>query len=154
MAMAGLYWEEFVEGRAWQTAERVVERSDIEAFSSLSGDANALHLDEDAARAAGFDGVVAHGVLGLAVATGLINRLRLSAGTLVALLGTAWRFERPLYPGTRVRVRVTVQARRETRRSDRGVVVLAAELVTCDECILQRGELTLLVRRAREQLRA
>jgi 3-hydroxybutyryl-CoA dehydratase len=143
----GLYWEEFTPGRRWRTADREIKRTDVAAFSALSGDENALHRDDAAARASGFDGVVAHGVLGVAVATGLINRLRLSAGTLVALLGTAWRFEQPIYPGTRVHVDVLVESRRETRQPDRGVVVLAAELATGDDAVLQRGELTLLVRR-------
>jgi acyl dehydratase len=148
VAQKGLYWEEFTPGRRWRSEEREITRADVAAFSALSGDENALHRDDAVARAAGFDGVVAHGALGVAVATGLVNRLRLSAGTLVALLGTAWRFEQPIYPGTRVHVELAVESRRETRRLDRGVVVLAAELATGDDAVLQRGELTLLVRRA------
>jgi acyl dehydratase len=144
----GLHWEEFTAGRQWQTASRLVTASDIAAFSTLTGDRNALHRDAAAARAAGFDGVIAHGMLGAALATGLVNQLGLSAGTLVALLGAAWRFRRPLYPGTRIVARVAVGVRRETARPERGVVVLDVELLDGEGAVLQTGELTLLVRRS------
>jgi 3-hydroxybutyryl-CoA dehydratase len=144
---AGLHWEEFTTGRQWQTGSRLVTEADIAAFSALTGDMNVLHRDAAAARAAGFDGVVAHGMLGAALATGLVNRLGLSAGTLVALLGAAWRFRRPLYPGTRIAARVSVGSRRETARPERGVVVLDVALVDGEGAVLQTGELTLLVRR-------
>jgi acyl dehydratase len=41
---------------------RVVTREDVGAYASASGDRNPLHLDDAAARAAGFDGVIAHGM--------------------------------------------------------------------------------------------
>jgi acyl dehydratase len=144
--MDGLWWDEFTADGRWRTGERVVSVADIEAFSTLSGDVNPLHLDDAYARAAGYRGRIAQGVLGTAVATGLVNRLGVTAGTLVALLGVAWRFEGPLYPGTRVHVDLSVGSVRPTRRPDRGVVVL--EAVLCDDTgtIYQRGELTMLVR--------
>jgi acyl dehydratase len=45
---------------------RVVMREDVRAYAEVSGDRNPLHLDEDAARAAGFDGVIAHGMFTMA----------------------------------------------------------------------------------------
>jgi acyl dehydratase len=147
----GLWWEELTEGRTWRSGERLLTRQDIEAFSALSGDQNPLHLDDAYARAAGYEGRIAQGVLGTAIATGLINRLRLTAGTLVALLGIAWRFERPLYPDTRVHVALSVSAARPTRRTDRGVVVLDAVLMDDNGGVYQRGELTMLVKRRKPQ---
>ena len=41
---------------------RVVTREDVKAYADASGDANPLHQDDDAARAAGFPGIVAHGM--------------------------------------------------------------------------------------------
>lgn len=145
--MAGLYWEEFAAGGSWQTGERRLVAGDLAAYAELSGDGNPLHLDDGHARASGFEGRIAQGVLGLAVATGLLNRLGLTAGTLVALLGTRWRFERPLYPGTTVRVDLSLRSKRRTSRSDRGVVVLSGELRDAEGMVYQRGNLTLLVRR-------
>lgn len=43
-------------------APRVVTREDVRAYAAASGDRNPLHLDDDVARSAGFDGVIAHGM--------------------------------------------------------------------------------------------
>jgi acyl dehydratase len=146
--MRGLVWDEFTAGGTWRTGEREVTVEDIERFSEVSGDVNALHLDDARAREAGYTGRIAQGVLGTAVATGLINRLGLTSGTLVALLGLSWRFERALYPGTRVHVELRVSGVRGTQRADRGIVVLDAALADGSGTVYQRGELTMLVRRA------
>jgi acyl dehydratase len=145
--MSALYFDDFAAGLTSETAERTITATDLELFSQLSGDRNALHLDDEYARAAGFDGRIAQGVLGLSVATGLLNQLGLTRGTLVALLGTSWRFERPLYPGTAVRLGVAFERKRQTSHPDRGVVVLRCELHDGAGAVYQRGDLTLLVRR-------
>jgi acyl dehydratase len=44
------------------TLTRVVTREDVKAYAELSGDRNPLHQDDEAARAAGFPGIIAHGM--------------------------------------------------------------------------------------------
>jgi acyl dehydratase len=41
---------------------RVVTRDDVKAYADAGGDQNPLHQDEDVARAAGFPGILAHGM--------------------------------------------------------------------------------------------
>jgi acyl dehydratase len=41
---------------------RTVVRDDLVDYAELSGDRNPLHQDEAVARAAGFDGIIAHGM--------------------------------------------------------------------------------------------
>jgi acyl dehydratase len=41
---------------------RTVTRQDVAAYAEAGGDRNPLHLDDGVARAAGFPGVVAHGM--------------------------------------------------------------------------------------------
>jgi acyl dehydratase len=41
---------------------RVVSRDDVLAYARASGDHNPLHQDDDVARAAGFPGILAHGM--------------------------------------------------------------------------------------------
>lgn len=43
-----------------------VTRDQIRAYAEASGDGNPIHLDDEAARAAGLPGVIAHGMLGMA----------------------------------------------------------------------------------------
>jgi acyl dehydratase len=42
---------------------RVISREDVRAYAEASGDRNPLHLDDEVARAAGFDRSIAHGML-------------------------------------------------------------------------------------------
>jgi acyl dehydratase len=125
-----------------------VEQPDIEAFAEVSGDRNPLHLDETYAAGSVFGGRVAHGVLGLAVATGLVNRMGLTRGTLVALLGVRWDFRAPIRPGDAVRVRLRVAEARPSRNGRQGVVRLETMLLNHRDERVQEGEMTMLIRRA------
>jgi acyl dehydratase len=140
------WFEELEAGEEYETGARAVEEADIEAFAAVSGDHNALHQGAGGAAEAGFGGRIAHGVLGLAIATGLLSQLGLTGGTLVALLGVRWDFRLPVRPGDVVRARVRVLEKRLARRGDRGVVRLAVRLENQRGEVVQEGELTELVR--------
>jgi acyl dehydratase len=55
-------------GSSWNVGDelaplaRAVTPDDVQAYAEASGDRNPLHLDDALARAAGFDGVIAHGM--------------------------------------------------------------------------------------------
>lgn len=142
-----MYFEDFEDGREFVTGERRITEADVQAFAELSGDRNPIHLDPAAAVRAGFDGPVAHGALGLAVATGLANQLELTRGTLVALVGVSWRFRGPIRYGDLVRLHLRVSARRATGNPARGLVTLAAELRNHHGDVVQEGEFVELITR-------
>ena len=143
----GLYFEDFVPGARYESATRTLAAADIEGFAAVSGDHHPMHSDPATARAAGFPGVVAHGVLGLAVATGLAGRLGLTHGTLIALVGVTWRFKAPLLPGDTVTTQLVVRECRPTSRADRGLVTLAVALYNQRGELVQDGEWVELIRR-------
>jgi acyl dehydratase len=143
----GLYYEDFEPGREFATGERRITEDDVRAFAELSGDRNPIHLEAAAAGEAGFAEPVAHGALGLAVATGLASQLGLTRGTLVALVGVTWRFRAPILYGDRVRLHLRVAARRATGNPSRGVVTLAAELRNQRGEVTQEGEFVELIMR-------
>jgi len=143
----GFYYEELPEGREFACGEREIGDAEIAAFAELSGDRNPLHLDEEYARGTAFGGRVAHGALGIAVATGLMAQSGLTAGTLVALLGLDWRFVAPIRPGDRLSLKLRVAARRDLSGRDRGVVKFVAELVNQRGELAQSGEIVELIRR-------
>lgn len=143
-----LAFEDFVPGRTFETGGRVVSASDVEAFAELSGDRNPLHLDDEAARAAGFEGRIAQGALGIAVATGLWSAQGATRGSLVALVGLDWQFQAPIRPGDTIRLRVRVVEQRARPGRDHGIVRFAIDVLNQADVLVQRGTLTELIRTA------
>lgn len=52
-----------------------VTREDLRAYAEASGDHNPIHLDEEVAVAVGLPGVIAHGMLTLALAARYVDEL-------------------------------------------------------------------------------
>lgn len=73
----------------------MLTEADLVTFAGLSGDQNPLHTDEIFARRGRFGGRVFHALFGMAVLTGLLERLGLFEGTAVASLGVRDWVSRP-----------------------------------------------------------
>ncbi|MBX6377921.1 MAG: MaoC family dehydratase N-terminal domain-containing protein [Clostridia bacterium] len=144
----GLYFEDFQVGDVYTTPGRTVTEHDVMAFAGLSGDYNQLHTDEEFARGTMFGTRIAHGLLGLAIASGLKQRLGLFDGTAMAFLSVRnWDFKGPIKLGDTVHVRLTIADKRETSKPDRGVLVQKVELVNQRGETVQEGEHVLMIRR-------
>lgn len=142
---AGEYGFDAVEvGDYYRTAGVTVTESHVVGFAGISGDLFDVHMDDEFARAAGFPGRIAHGLLGLAMADGLKTRcsVRLLG---IATLGWNWSFKAPLLIGDRIQAELKVVAKRLTRRADRGIVTLAMKVVNQRQEIVQEGETQLLM---------
>lgn len=84
----GLCFEGFHEDDVFTTNQRTITEADVVLFAGLSGDYNALHASEPDARATIHGGRIAHGLLVLSIATGLMYPLGLLDTTAVAFLGS------------------------------------------------------------------
>jgi acyl dehydratase len=120
------------------SVEHVFTTDDVAAFARLSGDDNPIHLDADAARAAGFEREVVHGVLVTSLISRLLGTRLPGPGTI--LLGQELRYRRPVHPGDRLTATVEVTSVRE----DKPVIVLRT-WVESDVVVLE-GEATVVVR--------
>jgi acyl dehydratase len=92
----------------------------------LSGDYNPIHVDLDAARKAGFDRPILHGLCTLGVATRAVLTT-LAGDRPERLLSLSARFSRPAFPGETIRTEFTTandQIRFRSRVIERDVVVL------------------------------
>ena len=58
----------FEAGQALPTQEYAVSRADLRAYAAASGDDNPIHQDEEVAQSVGLPGVIAHGMVTLALA--------------------------------------------------------------------------------------
>jgi acyl dehydratase len=143
----GLLYEEFEDGRRFETPGRTITEADIVGFAGLSGDFNPLHVDEVFAAASEYGGRIAHGPMAIGMAFGLASRLDLIDGTVMALLSVQWDFKAPVRAGDTLRAFIEVTEKRPTRKPDRGVVGLAFRMVNHHGTVVQTGTCRLLMRR-------
>ncbi len=144
----GLYFEDFAIDDKYETPSRTLTETDIADFASLTGDHNPLHTDEAFAAKSMFGGRVAHGPMMVGMAFGLLSRLNLIDGTVLALKGIEWSFDAPLRAGDTVHVRARViGAKPSHRHKDRGSISIKIEIVRHDGVIAQTGQATLIMAR-------
>lgn len=144
--MSAKWYEDVEPGERFATGGIVVTESHVMGFAGLTGDFFDLHVDEEFARSLGFSGRVAHGILGLAIVDGLKNRAE-TRFRAVASLGWNWKFTRPILIGDRIHAEIEVQSKRETRRADRGILVLAFKVKNQKDEVVQEGTNDLMVLR-------
>lgn len=146
----GLFFEELEVGAQFKTKSRTVTEADIVNFAGVSGDFNELHLSAAFAEQTQFGKRIAHGLLGLAISSGLTQQLDLYNDTLVAFLGLTWKFTGPIYIGDTVHVVQTIKEKRPTKKPGRGVVTFAVQVVNQRGEAVQEGERTLMIRMKQE----
>ncbi|MGH1369507.1 MAG: MaoC family dehydratase [Maritimibacter sp.] len=148
------YWfEDLKVGACGLSATRTITEHDVGSFAGLTGDNAELHTSETYAAATPFGGRIAHGMLLLSLAHGLMVRSGYLDGTGVALLG--WeevRFHAP------VLINDTVQTHWETKdlrasasRPDVGIVTDQVRLLRADGTQAMSGLVREMVRRKPDQ---
>lgn len=140
------YFDEIQVGEEYVSPGRTVTETDIVLFAGLSGDYNVLHTDAEFMKTSVFGERIAHGLLGLAIQSGLLTRGMKAYATL-ALLGVRWKFKGPIKIGDTIRVKAKVVAKRETSKKDRGVVTLERQVVNQRGEVVQEGETDVMVER-------
>ncbi|WP_169976636.1 MaoC family dehydratase [Tautonia rosea] len=140
-----LYFQDLVIGEAWESVSRTITLTEISLFAGLSGDFNALHVDHEAARQGPFGQPVAHGLLGLAIASGL-GTTAPRVETLAFLEILSWSFRQPIAPGDTIRVITRVEALEPRARGRRGVVTWNRQVVNQRGEVVQEGQTRTLVR--------
>lgn len=149
MEPRGRYFEDIAIGEEIESAPRTITEADILAFAELSGDTNPLHTDPEYARTTIFGERIAHGLLGLSVASGLAWQTGLIEGTAEAFIGLDWKFRAPIRIGDTVRLRMVTTQKREMPHLGGGLVTLSATLLNQRDEVVQKGTWTVLVRSRR-----
>ncbi|MDO5740188.1 MAG: MaoC family dehydratase [Ornithinimicrobium sp.] len=107
---------------------------DVELFSEISGDRNPLHIDEKAAKASVFGGLITQG----GITTGLLNAVVAEQlpGPGTVFLSVSWSFRRPTYFGETMTATVTV----EKARDDKPICNLRTVVVNAEGEVCVEGE--------------
>lgn len=132
-------------GDEWESAGRTVTEADVMTFAGLSGDFNPLHVDHEKAARGPFGKPVAHGLLGLAISSGLGSHAP-RVDTLAFLGVLDWRFLRPVAFGDTLRVISTVEAIEPQSRGRRATVTWRRQLMNQNDQLVQEGRTQTLVR--------
>ncbi len=148
MAVKTLRWEDLHVGLAFESPTRTVTETDVVMFAAMTGDWSELHTSEAFARNTQYGRRVAHGLLGLALAHGLMwprtGDLRDCA---VALLGVSdWRFRKPIFLGDTIRVSYRIAELRDSRTfPDQAIATFEVKLLNDRDEVVQEGRKALLV---------
>ncbi len=144
----GLYFEDFQVGDEFVTLGRTVTETDIVNFSGFSGDFNPLHTDAEFAATQPFGGRIAHGMCGFSIAVGLLVRLNILEGTILAFFGIEnWRFKQPLLIGDTIHVIASIAEIKETSKPDRGLVCFDVDVPNQKGVSTMAGRLLTMMKR-------
>jgi acyl dehydratase len=138
-------------GRESEPVVHEVEKGAIRRFAEALGDPNPVHVDEAAARAAGYPALVAPATFATALTSNERFRHSLDLGTR-SILHSEQQFEyaRPIVAGDRITVRSKVADVQERAGASGPMDVLVVEDEARDEqgALVFRTRATLILRRA------
>lgn len=127
------------------TFSKTITEADIVLFAGVSGDNNAVHVNEEFAATTAFGGRIAHGFLTASVISAAVANRLPGPGTIY--LGQQLRFKAPVRPGDTVHACVTVVSVDPARAR----AVLATVCRVRDTVVIE-GEATVMTSsRARRQ---
>ena len=136
----GIYYEDVKIGEEFTSPGRTVTETDIINYAGLSGDFNVIHTDLEFAKETPFGQRIAHGLLGLSIASGLAVR---KPGTdqhrIVAFLGMTWDFKKPIFINDTIHLVETVADKRETSKRGTGIVTYAVKVINQWDEVCQEG---------------
>jgi len=144
----GYRYDDLHVGMSFRSPGRTITEADIVGFAGLTGDYSELHTSDVYAKHSQFGRRVAHGMLGLAFAHGLMwPRTGELRETAVAFLGISdWRFVGPIFVGDTLFVDYRIAELRDSRsKPTQAIATFDVELVNQDGQVVQRGRKALLV---------
>ena len=144
----GYTYADLYVGMSFRSPGRTITDADLVSFSGLTGDYSELHTSDVYAKSSQFGRRVAHGMLGLAYAHGLMwARTGELRETAIAFLGiNDWKFVGPIFVGDTMFVNYRIAELRDSKsKPTQAIAIFDVEVVTHDDRIVQRGRKALLV---------
>ena len=142
----GLYFEEFQFGQKILSAGRTVTEADIVCFAGLSGDYNQIHTDKEYSKNTQYGQRVAHGILGLSIASGLAVQTGFMEGTVIFFREISeWKFIKPIFIGDTIRVELVVLETKALRKIGGGAVDIELQVKNQGDETVMKGIWKVLV---------
>ena len=142
----GLYFQEFEIGQHIVTQARTLTETDIVNFAGVSGDFTTIHTDAVYSSQTPFEQRVAHGLLVLSMASGLVIRTGALEGTVLAFREiNTWKFSKPAFIGDTLHVDAEVVEKKDMPRLGGGAVTVEVKVLNQNDEIIMRGTWIVLV---------
>jgi acyl dehydratase len=133
------------------TTGRTITETDVVNFAGISGDFHPEHMNDEYAKKGPLGGRIAHGLLTIAVATGMVNQTGITEGTTIAVLEMKVRFIKAVRFGDTIRSILKIANKKETKKPDRGIVTAALRVLNQkDETVMEAEIVIMLYRRGYE----
>ena len=141
----GGYDIEDLEAGMSATFAKTITEADVLFFAAVSGDNNAVHINEEFARTTPFNGRIAHGMLSASViSAALAGRL---PGPGSVYLGQNLRFKAPVRPGDTVTATVVVKE----LQPEKSRVVMSTVCTVAGKVVIDGDAVVMATSRARRQ---
>ncbi|MGH8812022.1 MAG: MaoC/PaaZ C-terminal domain-containing protein [Advenella sp.] len=144
--MSGYYFEDFNEGQTFGSGGRTITETDLTMFSMISGDWNPIHADMEFAKSTRFGQRVVHGVLGMAVSTGMMHEMGIFHDSVIAMLGYRnWNFLGPLLVNDTIHLKLTILSTELGKSGNSGKIARRFQLINQRDEVVQDGQSDVLV---------
>ncbi|MEI7849299.1 MAG: MaoC/PaaZ C-terminal domain-containing protein [Chloroflexota bacterium] len=144
---SGLFFEDFQPGQKVSSAGRTITEHDIATFAGLSGDFNQIHTDAEFARATQFGQRIAHGLLGLSIASGLAVQTGILGANVIAFREVGeWKFVKPIFIGDTIHIDMEIVEAKALPRLGGGSVSLSVYVNKQTNETAMKGLWTVLVK--------
>ncbi len=143
-----LYFEDVQVGQEYTSPGRTVSETDVVLFAGLSGDYNVLHTDAEYMKSSIFGERIAHGLLGLSIQSGLLERV-MGRGAGLPLTAIRWKFKGPIKIGDTIHVRARIAAKRDGAKPEWGLVTVDRSVLNQRGEVVQEGETEHMIERRR-----
>ena len=134
-----VYFEDVPLGEEYTSPGRTVTEADIVIFAGLSGDYNVLHTDAEHMKSSLFGERIAHGLLGLSIQQGLLDRV-IPGQAVGPLAAVKWKFKGPIKIGDTIHVEARVSAKKDGEQPGWGVVTVERRVINQRGEVVQEGE--------------
>jgi len=142
----GLYFEEFSVGQKTVTEKRTITEADIMEFARLSGDDNRIHTDPEFSKTTPFGKQIAHGLLGMSIASGLAWQTGILDGTVIAFREVKeWKFVKPVFISDTIHTELETIETKALPRIGGGAVTIVLEVKNQNDEVCHRGTWTVLM---------
>lgn len=142
----GMYFEEFETGQQIVSVGRTLTESDIVNFAGISADFNEIHTNSIYSGDTPFGQRVAHGLLGLSIASGLAWQTGVLEGTIIAFREiNTWRFTKPVFIGDTLHVVMEIKETKAIPRAGGGTVVIQLDVQNQNGETVMKGDWSTLI---------